>query len=177
MFFLKTFSTIQKGQKLTEFEFMNIWGSENISFYQELKFFEVFKIGFSVYTDDLKMIQILGSWSKINIPLLMTKKQYFRRKFSIFDPINIAMKEDYLKNFRCKFCFSKATTKQNLLAHEKICQNGTIYKFIQKEYGSDLKTAKKSLQDEKIIDSSASYFQNFCSFDIECLNTKEPPLN
>ena len=156
---------------------MNTWGSENISFYQEKQFLDTFKIGFSVYTDDLKMIQILGSWSKTNIPLLMTRNTYYRRKFSIFEPINVAMEEDYLKNFRCKFCFSKATSKQNLVAHEKVCQNGTIYKFIQKEYGSDLKTAKQSLEEEKIIDSSAPYFRSFCSFDIECLNTKEPPLN
>ena len=97
-----------------------------------------------------KIIQFwVEFWRKIKISEKNCKKTTFmqhpnyRRKFSIFDPINIAMEEDYLKNFRCKFCFSKATTKQNLLAHEKICQNGTIYKFIQKEYGSDLKTAKK----------------------------------
>ena len=156
---------------------MNIWGSENISFYQEKTFLETFKIGFSVYTDDLKMIQILGSWSKTNIPLLMTKKIYYRRKFSIFEPINVAMEEDYLKNFRCKFCFSKATTKQNLLAHQKICQNGTVYKFIQKEYGSDLKTARKSLEEASIIDSSATYFKNFIAFDIESLCVQEMPLH
>ena len=157
------------GSILTETEFFEIWGDHEIRFCEERKFSQVFQIGFTIWTDDLKYNKVLGTWSKKNIPILMKKAKYYRRKFSIFEELVVAIDDKILKDFRCQFCYAKHLTRANLSRHEKTCQNGTDYRYEERQYGSDVITPKASLEADGVLDVTNDYYKNFVSFDIECL--------
>ena len=161
------------GSIFTETEFFELWGDHEIRFFEERKFSKVFNIGFTIWTDDLKYNKVLGTWSAKHIPILMKKVNYYKRKFSIFEELVVVIDDKILKDFRCQYCFAKHLTRANLSRHEKTCQNGTDYRYEEKQYGSDILTPKASLEADGVLDVKNDYYKNFVSFDIECLGILE----
>ena len=132
-------------------------------------FLETFGYGFSIWSDDLKYNIQRASWNESHIPILRSSENYRKRKFSIFEPLDVVVDEKILNNYRCPNCFALFTTLQNMQRHKKCCDKGQLYKYEEKKYG-DQKTIRQQLLDEDILDPNDTYFTNLVSFDIEAVN-------
>ena len=175
---LKKFSSISEAltfftkKPITETEFLEKWGDHELRFREEERFIELFDIGYSFWSNDLDCKRLRGSWAAKHIPILLDYKKFRMLKLSIFEELTVVIDEKYLKDFRCKYCFTGFQKRFNMLEHEKICQNDTQYKYFEKQYG-DHKNIHQILTEENVIPENDESYKNFCSFDIEAINVSE----
>ena len=175
---LKKFSSISDAltyftkKPITESEFLEKWGDHELRFREEERFIELFDIGYSFWSNDLECKRLRGSWAAKHIPILLDYKKFRMLKLSIFEELTVVIEENYLKDFRCKYCFTGFQKRFNMLRHEKICQKDTQYKYFEKQYG-DHKNIHQILTEENVIPEDDASYKNFCSFDIEAINVLE----